>query len=48
MVLSPQRNEDAAILLPLKLRPPLQHGPEWTEEVEIEVAPLVWTVSASS
>ena len=35
MVLSPQRNEDAAILLPLKLRPPLQHGPEWTEEVEM-------------
>jgi hypothetical protein len=21
------------ILLPLKLRPPLRHGPEWTEEV---------------
>jgi transposase-like protein len=23
------------ILLPLKLRPPLRHGPEWTEEVEM-------------
>ena len=24
-----------AILLPLKLRPPLRHGPAWTEEVEM-------------
>jgi transposase-like protein len=25
----------STILLPLKLRPPLRHGPEWTEEVEM-------------
>jgi len=27
--------EDVLILLPLKLRPPLRHGPEWTEEVDM-------------
>ena len=26
------RGPSTHILLPLKLRPPLQHGPKWTEE----------------
>ena len=26
-------SQEDTLLLPMKLRPPLRHGPEWTEEV---------------